>query len=152
MVIGLGNLFGSDDAFGPRVIERLRQNCPENLDLSDIVDAGTDLLGHFDRFAGCDRIILVDALEDPHGKFGMSGQVVMFDHDTLISLPQNSRDAHHISPSLAVQLFARLHPQARTRFTVVGLCVDRIAAGSSVWLTEDVLEAAIAFIHTICET
>lgn len=151
-MIGLGNPFGGDDAFGLRVIEHLRQHRPEHLDLSDIVDGSTDLLAQFDRFAGCELIVLVDALVDSQSKYGMPGQVVILGHDALLSLPQISPAAHHISPLLAVQLFPRLHPQANTRFTVVGLCTDRIEAGSPVWLTQSAVEIAAAYIRTICGT
>ncbi len=151
-MIGLGNLLGGDDAFGLRVIDRLRRHPPDGLDVSQILEGGTDLLGQFDLIANCEFVILVDALLDSHRRYGVPGQIVILGHDALMSMPQNSLTAHHISPLLAVQLFPRLYPRAATRFKVVGFCTDTIAAGPPAWLSEGAVEEADALIRTICVT
>ncbi len=59
-IIGIGNRLVSDDAVGPRVLDALaRRDLPSGVDLVEGGLAGLDLL---ERFRGCERVVLVDAV------------------------------------------------------------------------------------------
>jgi hydrogenase maturation protease len=129
LVIGLGNPLSGDDAFGTCVIDRLRRDFPDSVLRVDFVDAHCDLLGQIDRFATYDRVVLVDAILDPHAQTGHSGDVIVMAEKTMQSLPESSGSAHQLSPLLTVKLFRSLNPEAATEILLVGLCTD--AAGLS---------------------
>ena len=121
LVIGLGNPLSGDDGFGAEVIERLRHT-RELRGAVDLLDAHTDLLGHMDRFAGYDQVILVDTVLDA----GRSGEVVTCEEKGFIGWPDFAATCHQISPLTAVKLFRRLQPGAQTRIRLVALCVEEI--------------------------
>jgi hydrogenase maturation protease len=62
LVLGLGNLLMSDDAFGGRLIEHLQKNYyfPEGVSLLDGGTLGLDLLP---RLEGIERLLLIDAVD-----------------------------------------------------------------------------------------
>lgn len=121
LVIGLGNPLLGDDAFGPRVIERLRLEAPGSLQDADLVDAHTDLLGQIDRFPAYEQVVLVDAILVPGERELHTGHVMLLDEETLQALSETSPSVHQLSPALAVKLFRRLHPHAATQIHLVGL-------------------------------
>ena len=126
LVIGLGSSLGRDDAFGPMVLRRLVQAgqacCPD----TDLINADTDLLSHIERFPDYSRIILVDAVLDVEGKIGQSGTVIALDERLFLAWPDSSPSVHQLSPLVAVRLFRRLYPDAKTRITLVAYCTDRV--------------------------
>ena len=129
LVIGLGNPLMGDDAFGSRVIQRLRREASNSPLQADLVDAHTDLLGQIDQFPAYERVVLVDAILDPEQKVGSAGQVVLLEEQTMRTWPETSSSAHQLAPILAVRLFRRLHPHAATQILLVGLCTDKAARG-----------------------
>ena len=133
LVVGAGNVLAGDDGFGGAVIARLcgREDRPEGVDL---LDAGTDVLGHIETLAAYDEVILVDVVVGA----GHAGHVSVFDERTAAGWTDNPAGAHHLSPLTAIRLLRVLHPEARTQVTFVALCADRLALG------EVVSDAAVA--------
>ena len=87
LVVGLGNPLSGDDCFGARVVELLQRNGTAFLPGVSLMDAHTDLLNHIGDFAGCDRVVLVDAILDPEGKLGRPGRVLVLNEEAFLSWP-----------------------------------------------------------------
>ena len=146
LLAALGNPLSGDDGFGPRVLERLQNDAvclPPDVTL---LDAGTDLLNHIESFSAYDRVVLIDAILDPEGKLGAPGRVGVLDEKGFLSWSEQSQSAHQVSPLTAIKLFRVLHPEAKTRISLVGLFVDQITH-SPLYLTEDRIEEAVAVIQ-----
>lgn len=144
LVIALGNPQQGADGFGPAVADRLRRTrgLPDGVDL---VDARTDLLAHFERFAQYDRVVLVDAVLG-----GERGQVAVLDEETFARWDERSPGSHSVSPLVAVKLFRQLYPASRTRIQLVALWVDEVRLG--VGVPEDAVEAgALAVARLIAQ-
>jgi len=124
LVVGLGNPLAGSDGFGAAVVARLRETgvLPAGVLL---LDAGTDLLGHIDAFLPCDAVVLVDAIVGE----GRPGDVIVVGERTFERWPESATSCHHVSPLIAVKLFRTLHPQAATKVTLVGYCVDKVTLG-----------------------
>lgn len=76
-VVGMGNLLLSDDGVGVHVLNKLRENPPEGVDL---IDAGTAVLHTADCLRGVDRVVVVDAVkggQKPGTIYLMSGDDVL---------------------------------------------------------------------------
>ncbi len=131
LIIGLGNSLIGDDAFGPRVVQRLLSEAAALPADAEVIEAHTDLLGMVDQFEAYKRVVLVDAVLDPEGKLGDAGSAIVFEEQALASWPVNPSSAHQISPLLAIRLFRQLHPAAETRISLVGLCTDGLALPSA---------------------
>lgn len=127
--MGLGNPLGGDDAFGPLVLERLKRSSSQSLADTDLDCAHTDLLGYLDRFPDYGLVVLVDALLDPEKEIATPGTVVALAEECWEGFPDSSPSVHQVSPLLAVRLFRKLHPDAGTRFVLVGLCTEGIRIG-----------------------
>jgi hydrogenase maturation protease len=123
--MALGNPLAGSDGFGGAVLARLREggNLPTDVVL---VDADTDLVGHIDALHAYDEVVLVDAVVGT----GRAGDVAVFDEQTLGAWPEAGASCHHLTPVVAVKLFRTLYPQAPTRVTLVGLCVEEISFAS----------------------
>lgn len=108
LVLGLGNRLSGADAFGPAVVDRLRDESP--LPGVAIVDAGTDLIGWIARFAEYDRVVLVDAVavDDPADAPRALPCVATVSEPTFSGWDTRSPGAHEISPLVAVRLFRAL--------------------------------------------
>lgn len=59
IVIGIGNEFRGDDAFGFEVIRRIREQIPGSVDVLLTEGDGTHLM---QRWAGCDAVYIVDCI------------------------------------------------------------------------------------------
>jgi len=129
-VIGLGNPLMGDDAFGPRVIERLRRETPDSLRYADLADAHTDLLTQIARFPAYRRVVLVDAVIYPQECAGSAGNIVVLDEETIQAWPETSPSVHQLSPLLAIKLFRCLNPHAATQILLLGLCTNGAELGS----------------------
>ena len=72
-IIGVGNVLMGDDGVGVHVVERLREgSLPEGVELHD---AGTAIQDVLPQLTGCDRVIVVDAVQTG----GAPGTVHAFD-------------------------------------------------------------------------
>jgi hydrogenase maturation protease len=135
LIVGLGNPLLGADAFGPAVLEQLRgrADLPPG---TELIDAGTDLLGCLDRLTTFDHVVLVDAV------LGVgTGAVTALEESVFAGWSIESPGSHDVSALLAVALFRRLYPHARTRISLVGLEVDRIARDRP--LTADATHAGV---------
>jgi hydrogenase maturation protease len=139
IVIGLGNPLSGDDGFGSRVLDLLKKTA-SHPDV-DFKDAHTDLLGQIESFADYDCVLLIDAILDPERKLGLTGQVVVIDEDAFLSWPESSHGVHQMSPLLAVKLFRKLYPEAKTEIILAGLLVDHLEP-VPVYATEAVIREA----------
>jgi Ni,Fe-hydrogenase maturation factor len=102
-----------------------------------------------ETFAGYDRVVLVDAILDPDGKLGQPGSISIFDEEAFLAWPETSPSVHQISPLLAVKLFRVLHPDARSRITLVGLLVDQIRRSPCYATDERIVQGADAVLTMI---
>ncbi len=127
LVIGLGSWLSRDDAFGLLVLDRLASVKPAPLPHTDLLSAGTDLIRSIDLFQGYSLVILVDAVLDPGGKIGCPGDVIVLDERSFLAWPETSPSVHEFSPLVAVRLFRKLYPEARTCITLVAHCTDRVS-------------------------
>jgi hydrogenase maturation protease len=127
LVVGLGNPLAGDDGFGGAVVERLRRagGLPAQVRL---LDAGTDLLGQIQDFAGYDRVVLVDAALGE----GRPGEVAIYREEAFDDWPDTSPSSHQLSPLLAMRLFRQLHPESRAEIVLVALWTARITLGATV--------------------
>lgn len=124
LVLGLGNPLADADGFGPAVIEYLRtmNGLPPGVEL---IDVHTDLLGHIDRFAGRDHVILVDAMIASND-WGIG----VFSEETFSTWEERTTGVHAFSALTAVKLFRRLQPPetaarfANPRITLVAHLVN----------------------------
>lgn len=76
-VVGMGNLLLSDDGVGVHVLNKMRENPPEGVEL---IDAGTAVLHAADCLRGVDRVVVVDAVkagQKPGTIYLMSGDDVL---------------------------------------------------------------------------
>lgn len=117
LVLGLGNRLSGADAFGPAVIEWLRDadECQPGVEL---VDAHTDLLAYMDRFVEYEQVVLVDVALTcgHHGREGFTGlpasaggRVAVIAEELFSTWDARSRGAHELSPLMVVKLFRLLH-------------------------------------------
>jgi hydrogenase maturation protease len=144
LVVARGNPLLGADGFGPAVVERLGRR-PDVREAADVLDAGTDLLGHLDTLAHYDLVILVDAIIGAPSV----GQVAEHDEERFARWPETSPSSHQMSPLLAVRLFRRLHPHATTRIVLVGLSVDSVSAAAA--LSEAAVAAGVATLARLLE-
>lgn len=68
-IVGIGNEIMGDDGVGPHVVRRLEETALAESDAVDIVNAGTTGFFALEAMSGCDRAIVVDAIQtgDPPG-------------------------------------------------------------------------------------
>jgi hydrogenase maturation protease len=66
LVAGIGNLFGSDDGFGPEVVRRMGERAGDDVRFVDYGIRGMHLA--YDLLDGYDALVIVDAV--PHGEPG----------------------------------------------------------------------------------
>ncbi len=93
LIACFGNSLMGDDAFGPRVLERLEAApLPAGTTLKDLQAPGVDVLLHLE---GVERLILIDALASDDEP----GTLRVFDRETLLEIPVDARSSPH-QPSL----------------------------------------------------
>ncbi len=122
-MVALGNPLTAEDSFGPRVLQKVRD---DGLPGVVLLDAHTDLLGQICDLSSYSLVIMVDALLDPKGTLGPAGEVFAVEQSQLLSLPEDSSSIHQISPVMAVKLFRKLYPEATTRFVLVAYSATEI--------------------------
>jgi hydrogenase maturation protease len=66
LVMGIGNIFMSDDGIGVRLVQRLQRNYHLSPDVA-VIDGGTLGLSLLPLLEGVDRLLVVDAIESGHG-------------------------------------------------------------------------------------
>lgn len=140
LVIGLGNTLMGDDGIGCRVAERLSTD-PRLREDTDVVCAGTDLLGCDSSIEGRRHVVIVDAMLD-----GSRPGVVTV-HDDVAKLDDGGQHAHHFSVASAVRVFEAIYP---VRFTLVTVAIESAEAGAG--LSEPVESAIPEIVDRVLST
>lgn len=104
LVAGIGNLFASDDGFGPEVVRRLGERADPELRVVDYGIRGMHLA--YDLLDGYDALVLVDAV--PHGAQAGELTVLQVGRDDL---GEDAFDPHGMNP---VAVLASLGPLGGT--------------------------------------
>jgi hydrogenase maturation protease len=103
LVAGIGNLFLGDDGFGPEVVRRLAaEPTPDGVQVVDYGIRGMHLA--YDLLAGCDLLVLVDALPTDDGR---PGEIVLLAVGPA-DVPPAELDAHSMSPAAVLGSLSRL--------------------------------------------
>jgi hydrogenase maturation protease len=147
LVLGLGNPLMGDDAVGIHVARRLAAD-PRIPAGVEVLEAGTDLLRVADTMAERRHVVLVDAVlgTAPPG----SVEVLTLPLDGDASAPGS---AHTLALNDVVRLLRAVEPRLRqTRFTLVGVVVDRCSVGVALSPAVarrlgEAVEAALAVVH-----
>jgi hydrogenase maturation protease len=106
LVAGIGNLFDSDDGFGPEVVRRMAEHAPESPDVR-IVDYGIRGMHlAYDLLEGYDALVLVDAVAV--GSVPGEVSVLEVGPDDLVSMSPGDIDAHGMSPVTVLGSLDRL--------------------------------------------
>jgi hydrogenase maturation protease len=120
LIIGLGNTLMGDDGVGCAVVERLAAD-PRLPDYAEAVNGGSDLLRCAGWMEGRSRVVVIDALQDG----GDPGNVLVL--EGAGGLDEGQSHAHHLS---AVQSIRLLQMAAPTPFTLLGISIQSVKAGS----------------------
>jgi len=113
LVAGIGNLFNSDDGFGPEVVRRLGGRAGEHVRVVDYGIRGMHLA--YDLLAGYDTLVIVDAV--PRG--GAPGDVVVLEVGAE-DLGEGDFDAHGMEPTAMLASLGSLGGRLPPRTYVVG--------------------------------
>jgi hydrogenase maturation protease len=106
LVAGIGNLFDSDDGFGPEVVRRMSEHAPARPGVR-IVDYGIRGMHlAYDLLEGYDALVLVDAVAvgDVPGEVS----VLEVGPDDLASMSPGDIDAHGMAPVTVLASLDRL--------------------------------------------
>jgi hydrogenase maturation protease len=141
LVAGIGNVFRSDDGFGPEVARRLSALAwPDGVRVVDYGIRGVHLA--YDLLEPWDAVVLVDAVPDR----GAPGTVA------LVQIPadaggQASVDAHGMDPATVLASLAALGGQRPARTLLVGCQVAD--TGEGMGLTPPVAAAVPVAVETV---
>jgi hydrogenase maturation protease len=136
LVAGVGNLFRSDDGFGPEVARRLSTlPWPDGVRVVDYGIRGLHLA--YDLLEPWEVLVLVDAVPD-RGAPGTVALVEITDSDLPAGAPV---DAHGMDPATVLAAVTSLGGRLPPRTLLVGCQVRDV--GEGIGLSADV-EAAVA--------
>jgi hydrogenase maturation protease len=128
LILGLGNSMRRDDAVGLLVVRRLlAEGLPRDVGAAEVTGGGTSLL---DRLGDCDRLIVVDALDDREAGH-LPGSVVELDPASIRSAAESSLAGGHllgVGDALALAEAVGLPRPVRVR--VIGVQVADAASFS----------------------
>jgi hydrogenase maturation protease len=142
LVAGIGNVFRSDDGWGPEVVRRLAaEPWPEGVRVTDYGIRGLHLA--YDLLEPWDVVVLVDALPD-RGAVGSVAVLAVGPDDTE---PGAQVDAHGMDPATVLASLAALGGRMPARTLVVGCQVADTADGMG--LTPSVEAAIGVAVHTV---
>jgi hydrogenase maturation protease len=115
LVAGIGNVFRSDDGFGPEVAGRLAGSpLPDGVRVVDYGIRGLHLA--YDLLDPWDALVLVDALPD----HGSPGAVVLLEIDGNSVRGDAGVDAHGMDPATVLATLAALGGRLPPRTRLVG--------------------------------
>ncbi len=133
VVIGVGNVYRSDDGVGPHVVDLLRDKELDGVSLEYSVGETADLI---DRWAGVPLAIVVDAVRAQPAHPGRVHRLVVPDvHTERI----RAASSHGLDLGEAVEL-ARVLDRLPDRLELFAIEVDNVAMGTG--LSEPVAAAA----------
>ncbi|KAA0022206.1 hydrogenase maturation protease [Antrihabitans cavernicola] len=143
LVAGIGNIFLSDDGFGPEVLRRMAITpVPERVRIADFGIRGLHLA--YELLDGCETLILIDAIPNR----GNPGTVHVFEADTGAS-KSGQFDAHSMDPG-AVLASVRTLGGTMPRTIVVGCEVETVDDG--IGLSTAVTAAVPAAVDAVTRT
>ncbi len=131
IILGWGNPLFGDDAFGIKVVEKLRK-----IKLPKDVRAECCYFSPFSvirKMLNYEKAIIIDTLKMPHLK---EGSVLRLDMTELCDSP-NLINPHSLSLPAALEIYKTLYPnQIPKEVLVIGVCVGHPKVGEG--LTEEV--------------
>jgi hydrogenase maturation protease len=143
LVAGIGNVFRSDDGFGPEVARRLAVlPWPDGVRVVDYGIRGLHLA--YDLLDGWDVLVLVDAVPD-RGAVGSVGVLAIGPDDVG---PGPALDAHGMDPAAVLATLDRLGGRLPPRTFLVGCQVSE--TGDGLGLTSDVERAVGEAVRAVC--
>jgi hydrogenase maturation protease len=124
LVAGIGNVFATDDGFGPEVARRLSgRPCPDGVRVVDYGIRGMHLA--YDLLDPWDALVLVDAVPDR----GDVGAVAVLEIGPEHVRPGAQVDAHGMDPATVLATLAALGGQLPARTLLVGCQVADTGEG-----------------------
>jgi hydrogenase maturation protease len=143
LVAGIGNLFLSDDGFGPEVVRRLAlsDDLPPHVRVVDYGIRGLHLA--YDLLEPWDALVMVDALPD-RGRVGSVTALSIGAHD----VGDGARvDAHGMDPATVLASLTALGGRLPPRTLLVGCQVAE--TGDGMGLTPPVAAAVNEAVHAV---
>lgn len=146
LVAGFGNIFLSDDGFGPAVIRRLDPSgFPPGVRIRDFGTGGMHLA--LEMLGPYDLVVIVDAL----GGQAEPGTVFALEPDAAVLETSQPADGHAMDASAVLALYERLRAQSgsstRPSIVIAGCIPDNLEEGME--LSEAALRAMPACIELI---
>jgi hydrogenase maturation protease len=137
LIAGIGNILLGDDGLGPEVIRYLQQNCklPVGVTAVDLGTPGIDLAPHLSQ---CERLILIDAVDDT----GAPGEIRVYRGDDLFRRPAAPRLSPHDPGLQETLLYLELAGSAPGEVTLIGAIAGATEPG--VGLSDEVRAAVPA--------
>jgi hydrogenase maturation protease len=145
LVAGIGNVFRTDDGFGPEVARRLAAlPCPDGVRVVDYGIRGMHLA--YDLLDPWDALVLVDALPDR----GNPGDVVVLEiGDEHLGVGARV-DAHGMDPATVLATLAALGGRRPPRTLLVGCRVADTGDGMGLTPAVDAaVDAAVGTVRTV---
>ncbi|MDJ0950885.1 MAG: HyaD/HybD family hydrogenase maturation endopeptidase [Alphaproteobacteria bacterium] len=133
LVLGLGNILLSDEGVGVRVVEALAADyrVPDEV---EIVDGGTSGMDLMETVAGCDCLIVTDAVNAD----ALPGTVLRFADDAVRAFFQTRLSPHQLGLSDLLAALT-LTDEAPRRVILIGVVPADLSLGTE--LSETVAEA-----------
>ena len=134
LIAGIGNILLGDDGLGPAVIRYLHEHCelPRDVEAVDLGTPGLDMVPHLSR---CERLILIDAVEDS----GAPGEMRMYSGDALFRRTAAPRLSPHDPGLQETLLYLQLAGAAPVDVVLIGAIAGVTEPG--VGLSEPLLSA-----------
>ncbi|HZZ65614.1 MAG TPA: hydrogenase maturation protease [Candidatus Baltobacteraceae bacterium] len=146
LIAGFGNIFLSDDGFGPAVIRRLDPSgFPPGVQIRDFGTGGMHLA--LEMLGAYDLVVIVDAI----GRRAPPGTVFLIEPETGEMDSSQPADAHAMDAPAVLALYERLRRQSglstRPAIVIAGCVPQQLEEGME--LTEPALGAVPACIELI---
>jgi hydrogenase maturation protease len=142
LVAGIGNIFRTDDGFGPAVVERLGR-----VSGARVVDYGIRGMHlAYDLLAGWDALVLIDALPDR----GTPGRLAVLEIGAGDVVTGGPVDAHGMDPATVLATLHSLGGRLPARTVLVGCEVSD--TGHGIGLTPTVrssVDSAAAAVRSV---
>jgi hydrogenase maturation protease len=134
LIAGIGNILLGDDGLGPAVIRYLQQHCelPQGVEAVDLGTPGLDLAPYLSQ---CEKLILIDAVEDS----GAPGELRIYRGDALFRRPAAPRLSPHDPGLQETLLYLQLVGSAPGEVVLIGAIAGATEPG--IGLSEAVRDA-----------
>jgi hydrogenase maturation protease len=145
LVAGIGNVFRSDDGFGPEVARKLSElSWPDGVRVVDYGIRGLHLA--YDLLEPWDALVMIDALPDR----GAVGSVVVVEIDDEHVGAGAQVDAHSMDPATVLASLAALGGRLPPRTLLVGCQVADVGDGMGLTLpAAEAVDEAVRTVQTL---